>query len=269
MFSYHLQVTDSHPIINIHDTHASLVSGLPVGRPPVVDPLEATMMEADSDLIMPVTVGKRTAGDPDLAKNNQLVQSLSFKDTLLGKSMSAASKGVEELDVEVGADDVRIAMDGLVPEIHFSDKEVCSYAQSSQATVDAHVDYVADDVVAVESHQAANALYGPWMLISRRRRRAIRNKRVPNENGARSDRDTQALGSRFAALQDQMPNTRGRQASGVGGILDISSKKLVDTQPITSVSGPGECSIGASQVRAVGVLYEVQTRVKKGIHKAI
>ncbi|KAK8580072.1 hypothetical protein V6N12_070358 [Hibiscus sabdariffa] len=62
MFSHPPQITESQQVTNIHDTHASLVGDLPVGRPPdslqlVVDPLEATMIEAEPDLIIPISAG--------------------------------------------------------------------------------------------------------------------------------------------------------------------------------------------------------------------
>ncbi|KAK8681246.1 hypothetical protein V6N13_053653 [Hibiscus sabdariffa] len=85
------------------------------------------MMDVDSNLIMPVTMVDGTAGDLDAAKNNQLVQPPSFRDTLL---------------------------------------EVCPYAQQAQVTVDAPVDPMADGVATVESQQVANDLYAPWMHVS-------------------------------------------------------------------------------------------------------
>ncbi|KAK8628336.1 hypothetical protein V6N13_064045 [Hibiscus sabdariffa] len=90
MFSYPLQITESQPVTNIHDTHASLVGGLPVGWPPdslpsIVDSLEATMTEAEANLIMLVFAGNEIFGDPAMAENNQSGQQLSFKDMLLGK----------------------------------------------------------------------------------------------------------------------------------------------------------------------------------------
>ncbi|KAK8548741.1 hypothetical protein V6N12_061647 [Hibiscus sabdariffa] len=299
MFSYPPQITESQPVTNIHDTHASLVGGLPAGRPPnsippIVDPLEATMTEAEADLIMSVSAGKEIVGDPAMAENNQSGQQLSFKDMLLGKSVDTMSKGAEELDVEVGADDVRIAMNGLVPEIHFSDK-------SSQVPVGGSVNSVVDGAPTVESRQAATDLYGPWMHVTRRRRRAARNKRDSIENRARGSLDTQASGSRFAALQDHGLNdgtgsegdrvttragimhdgvnmagkgkevhpNRSRQTRFAGGNSSMPFTKSVVNRPTITINGPGECSSEAGPIQAVGELHEVQVRVKKGNHTAV
>ncbi|KAL4376188.1 hypothetical protein GQ457_02G014140 [Hibiscus cannabinus] len=389
MFSYPPQITESQPGTKIHDTHASLVGGLPAGRPPdsipsIVDPLEATMTEAEADLIMPVSMGKEIVGVPAMVENNQSGQQLSFKDMLLGKSVDTVSKGVEELDVEVGADDVRIAMNGLVPEIHFSDKvhrgiddklanslivrllgksigyrallgrvqslwnpmgdiqpwsrsfstdidhpsqivswvrlpglpyryytrslikimagvigdvvkidfntsegkrdgrsqhieyeglpsicygcgryghskDVCSYAKSGQGPVGGLVISVVDGAPTVESRQAATELYGPWMHVTGRRRRAAGNKRDSIDNRLGADHglndDTGSEGDHMAtragimhdgvnmAGKAKKVNTnRSRQTRFAGGNSSMAFTKSVVNRPTITTNGPGECS---------------------------
>ncbi|KAL4290587.1 hypothetical protein GQ457_14G001500 [Hibiscus cannabinus] len=180
-------------------------------------------------------------------------------------------------------------------------KDVCSYAKSGQGPVGGSIIYVVDGAPAVESRQAATKLYGPWMHVTGRRRRAAGNKRDSIDNRARGSFGTQASGSRFVALQDhglnddtgsegdrmatragimhdgvnmagkakEVNTNRSRQTRFAGGNSSMAfTKKSVNRSPITT-NGPGKCSSEVGPVRAVGELHVVQAGVKKGNHTSV
>ncbi|KAK8548251.1 hypothetical protein V6N12_061169 [Hibiscus sabdariffa] len=147
--------------------------------------------------------------------------SVAAQSTLHGSSTKSTSAFVEE-EVVILDEDVILQRDGKIPSIQFSP---CVHDQLAENVVVERVEASLD-----KEEITADNLFGPWMVVERRRRRSTMDSRL---DGDRYAAGSSGGGSRFGPLQEEVAVVSNQQGDALQDavvndhqVLQIQQSKL-------------------------------------------